>query len=106
MLQMKTIGSLVAGIAFIAILTVGAEYAFRCHGAPLTRDEAVARAKAQLKRYKQSFQIAEPMSLSDITTEQGTKTWLASFVGPKCKVIIVVDRCHGDSAESANACGR
>jgi hypothetical protein len=104
MLQVKT-AWVIAAVAFAVMLAAAADYGFRCYGAPLSRDEAVVRAEDQVERFKKSFNITEAMTLSTITFEHDSKTWLASFAGPKCKVVIVVDRCHGDSAESSNACG-
>lgn len=91
-------------VALAVAMALGADYGFRCHGSPLSRDEALARANARLEHFSKSFNVKEAMTLSDATFEADTKGWLVTFTGPKCKVIIIVDRCHGDDVGSTNGC--
>jgi hypothetical protein len=105
MLQKMKKGRWVIGmVLLIFTIALGADYGYRCLRPPLTKEEAIARAKVRLARYSQSSDMKEAMTLSDVTFQPNNKVWLVTFVGQKCKVILIVDRCHGDDVGSTNAC--
>jgi hypothetical protein len=105
MLQTMKKGRWIIGFLLLAVaLALGADYGFRCLSSPLTRDEAIARAKVRLDRYSRTYNVKEAMTFSDATFQDDKNLWLVTFVGPKCKVILIIDRCHGDEVGSTNAC--
>jgi hypothetical protein len=91
-------------IPAIVAIAGGADYIYRCTGAPLTREEAIVRAEQRLDRYRRSFNVHEKLNLVETSFDQDTKAWLFTYTGLHCSVIIVVDRCHGDDVGSTNAC--
>lgn len=92
-----------AAVAIVAT-ALAADYGSRCLRAPLDRSEAITRADSVLARYRQSFGVREDMPLKDASFDPDTKAWLVTYEGPRCAVIIIADRCHGDEVGSTNAC--
>jgi hypothetical protein len=97
---------IVLGIVAVAVaVALVAEHGFRCWRSPLTREEAVARGQVRLDRFSKTFNVKEPLTLTEATLESEKNTWLLTYTGLRCKVIIMVDRCNGDDVGSVNACG-
>jgi hypothetical protein len=46
----------------IVTIALGADCGFRCLRQPLTKDEAIARARARLERYSQTFNVKETIN--------------------------------------------
>jgi hypothetical protein len=72
------------------------DYLFRCHGRPLSREEAFERANAKLLRFSKKFVVGD--SLSKLNEEQydpQRKEWMFTFENSTCSVIIIADRCNG-----------
>lgn len=87
----------IAGV-FIALIfaVLVADYLFRCHGKPLSREEALERANAKLQRFSKKFVTGG--SLPTLVEEQydpQRKEWTFTFKNPVCTVGIIADRCHG-----------
>jgi hypothetical protein len=87
----------------ISLLVVGlaagvlfADRYYRCHGAPLSRDEAVNRARAQLNFLSHDYDLGK--SLPVLKSEQydaRTRSWTITFRSESCEVMVITDRCHG-----------
>jgi hypothetical protein len=95
---------------FAAVVLAGAtlgslaflDYWARCHGTPLSREEALRRAEARVSRYAKSFHI--PGSLPPMTSmdfDASTNAWLVTFKNDTCQIIVISDRCHGDDIGGA-----
>jgi hypothetical protein len=105
MLQaMKRKRWILALVGLIIAGALGADYGMRCWRPPLSKEEAIERANARLARYTKSFDVKETLQMTEATFERDTGAWLVTFVGPKCRVIIIADRCRGDDVGSTNAC--
>ncbi len=89
----------------VGLLALAIEYARKCYGPPLSRQEAVSRGQARLERFIRTHRVTGDLPvLAEEQYEQDTKTWLLTYVGKTCKVIVMVDRCHGDDVGSSTAC--
>jgi len=69
-------------VVFIALVSavLGADYLFRCHGKPLSREEALERANAKLQRFSKKFVTGD--SLPTLVEEQydpQRKEWTFTF---------------------------
>jgi hypothetical protein len=93
------------GAVIVLLAGLVGEHGLRCWRAPLTREEAIARGQARLDTFAKTFNIREPLVLSDATLEADKNAWLVTYNGARCKVIIIVDRCQGDDVGSFNNCG-
>jgi hypothetical protein len=92
--------ALIVGVLILAI-----DYARKCHGPPLSRQEAVSRGQARLERFIKTFHVSGDLPvLLEEQYEQDSKTWLLTYGSKTCKVIVTVDRCHGDDVGSSTAC--
>lgn len=82
-------------IALVFVI-FGADYLFRCHGQPLSREEALERANAKLQRFSKKFVTGNtlPTLIGDQYDPQ-RKEWTFTFKNPTCTVGIIADRCHG-----------
>jgi hypothetical protein len=72
------------------------DYWSRCHGKPLSREEALGRANVQLQYLSHDWILGNP--LPSLTSEQfdpSDGTWMFSFKNSVCEVDIIADRCKG-----------
>ena len=90
----------------IVLAAVAVDWAMRCHGSPLARDEAIVRAKARVEKFKHSHGtgLVESLEMRDIVFEADSGSWRATFVGSNCEVAVIVDRCRGDDIGGATGC--
>jgi hypothetical protein len=93
-------------ILAVAAIAICADYARRCYGPPLSREEALHRGQLRLERFIKTHKVPGelPVLVSE-QYEQDTRTWLLSYESKGCKVIVMVDRCHGDDIGGTSACG-
>ena len=102
---LKTYYRSIALTLVVGVLALAIDYARKCHGRPLSRQEAVSRGQARLERFIKSHRVTGDLpSLAEEQYEQDAKTWLLTYVSKTCKVIVMVDRCHGDDVGSSTAC--
>jgi hypothetical protein len=81
--------------ALIAIILFG-DYYLRCHGKPLSREEALQRASAQLKYLSRNVDLGNPSpALVEEQYDAPSKTWSLTFRNSSCEVSVIADRCHG-----------
>jgi hypothetical protein len=92
-------------IALVSAVFI-ADYLFRCHGKPLSREQALERANAKLQRFSKKFVTGD--TLPTLVGEQydpQRKEWTFTFKNPTCTVGIIADRCHGtDIAGLSEGC--
>jgi hypothetical protein len=90
------------------VVVVGAalfvDYWAKCHGAPLSRDEALQRAKARAERFTKSHRTHPVPEAVKMEFDRKSNVWLVTFEGTDCEIIIITDRCHGDDVGGAR-CG-
>jgi len=97
---------ILATVVGVLVAGVTADYWARCHGKPLTRDEALRRSKVRLERFAKSFGTGATLpALIDGRYEEDTKSWAFTYKNADCTVAIIVDRCHGDEVGGAAGCG-
>jgi hypothetical protein len=92
---------LIFAVILIALI---ADFYSRCHGKPLSREEAVERADTQLKYLARDFVLGEPLPV--LTSEQydsTSRTWTLDFRNSTCEVSIIADRCHGTDVGGLSA---
>jgi hypothetical protein len=87
------IALIIAALVAAAILV---DHYSRCYGRPLTREEAVRRANAQLQNLDKDFVLGAPLPV-DVGEQYDPdkKTWIITFRGVNCELSIITDRCHG-----------
>jgi hypothetical protein len=91
----KKLGITVIVVALAALALFGEHYS-RCHGKPLSRDEALQRANAQLQLLARDFVLGDPLpALSKEQYDPIDKLWILTFHNSTCEVSIIADRCHG-----------
>ena len=102
---MKTVRWLVVlAIALVAV-GVAVDYWRRCRQPPLPREEALHRAHVRLERFAKSFNVPGRLpELVDEQFEKDTNMWLLTYKNDFYKVIVIVDRCHGDDIGGATSC--
>lgn len=72
------------------------DYLIRCHGKPLSREEALERANAKLQRFSRKFVVGDTLpKLVEEQYDPHKKEWIFTFDNSTCSVIIIADRCHG-----------
>jgi hypothetical protein len=72
------------------------DYLMRCHGKPLSREEALERANATLQRFSRKFVIGDTLpKLVEEQYDPQKKKWMFTFDSSTCSLIIIADRCHG-----------
>ena len=106
MLQMKktALGVALVLVALIAAILFG-DYYLRCHGKPLSREEALQRATAKLQRFSQDFVIGDPLpALVEEKYEADEKVWMFTFHNSTCTIDILADRCHGTDIGGTTGC--
>jgi hypothetical protein len=92
-------------VLVVGALVLGIDYARKCHGAPLSKQEALQRGQARLERFIKSYHVSGDLPvLLDEQYEQDSKTWLLTYESKTCKLIVTVSRCHGDEVGSSTAC--
>jgi hypothetical protein len=73
-----------------------ADYLFRCHGKPLSREEALERANAKLQRFSKKSVVGDTLpKLVEEQYDPQKEEWMFTFDNSTCSVIIIADRCHG-----------
>jgi len=83
-------------VVTLVVAALFANHYLRCHGKPLTREEALRRANAQLQYLAKDFNLGETVPvLADEEYDPDKKTWILTFRSPTCEVSIITDRCHG-----------
>jgi hypothetical protein len=91
-------------VVALAALALFGEHYSRCNGKPLSREEALQRANAQLQLLARDFELGD--SLPVLTEEQYDtthKSWILTFRNPTCEVSIIADRCHGTDIGGVSA---
>lgn len=77
----------------------------RCYSAPLSRAEAIERAHTRFERFAQSYSLPSPLpTLVDAEFEADSNSWLVTFRGNDCEVIVITDRCRGDDIGGTTKC--
>jgi len=92
-------------VVFIALVSavLGADYFFRCHGKPLSREEALERANTKLQRFSKKFVTGDsPPTLVEEQYDPQRKGWTFTFKNPVCTVAIIADRCQGTDIGGIN----
>jgi len=85
----------VGAVALVAVALYG-EYYFRCHGKPLSREEAFQRATDYLQQLSQDFVFGDPPpALVEEQYDAQTRGWTFKFVNSTCTIYIIADRCQG-----------
>ena len=107
-MQMQKMKRIVIGL-FVALAIIGSvfvvDHVVRCNGKPLTRDEALQRASAKLKRFSQKFVVGDATpELVEEHYDDKQKVWMFTFRGKACEIIILADRCHGTDIGGTNGC--
>src|SRR5438270_11359636 len=73
-----------------------ADYWFRCHGAPLSRADALQRANTRLQYLSGDWDLVTPLpSLAEEQYDAEDGTWMFTFSNSVCAVGIITERCHG-----------
>jgi hypothetical protein len=89
-------------VLIVAAMLIG-DYLFRCYGKPLSREEALQRATAQLQLLSSQLNVGE--SLPPLVEEQydgKRKTWMFKYQNEVCAIIIYTDRCQGTDVGGTN----
>jgi hypothetical protein len=87
-------------IALIVVASVAvalfAEHYSRCYGKPLSREEALRRANAQLQFFDKDFVLGDSLpALKEEEYDPEEKTRTFTFRYPTCEVSVIADRCQG-----------
>jgi hypothetical protein len=91
-------------VAAVGMLTFTAEHAYRCWGEPLTREEAIKRAKTRLDVFSKRYIVGiPPPTLVAEQYETGTKTWIFTFQNSTCAIDIIADKCNGTDIGGVSA---
>jgi len=86
-------GLIVIGLCLLGLL---ADHFRRCSGIPLSREEALRRATAQLKYINRKNTLGPTLPpLAEEQYDPKQQTWIFTFRNGACTVDIVADRCHG-----------
>jgi hypothetical protein len=97
----------IACIVVVSLVAVGlvVEQRVRCHGEPLSREEAFQRAHAKLQRFSEKFVLGEALPpLVDERYDADQKLWSFTFRNSTCEIIILADRCKGTDVGGTNGC--
>ena len=97
-------------LAALAILVIGTgtaltvDYWRRCHAAPLTKEEALERAKVRLETFAKSVNVGRTLpTLVDAEFDGLTNSWIVTYRNSDCSLDVIVDRCHGDDIGGVSA---
>ena len=76
-------------IALVLCVLVAAvlfgDYYLRCHGKPLSREEALQRATTKLQRFSQEFEVGDPLpALAQERYDADQKLWMFTFRNTTC----------------------
>ena len=83
-------------VGCVAVLLF-ADYWSRCHGKPLSREEAIQRATIFVADLSRDLVIGDtPLSLVAEQYDPGHKSWMLTFQNKVCVVHIISDRCDGN----------
>ena len=84
----------VAALGLASLLLV--DYGSRCHGKPLSRQEALQRASVRLQYFSKDWVLGDPLpSLQEEQFEPKDGSWLFTFRNNTCEVSIITDRGKG-----------
>jgi hypothetical protein len=84
------------GVTALIVFVFLADYLFRCHGRALSRQEALERADAKLKRFSKKYVVGDTLPrLVEEQYDPERKEWMFTFENSTCSIIIVADRCNG-----------
>jgi len=73
-----------------------ADHFWRCSGRPLSREEALRRATAQLNYVNRKNTLGPTLpALAGEQYDPKQQTWIFTFRSGSCTVDIIADRCHG-----------
>ena len=98
------VGSLLA-LAVLAVAFFVREHRVRCHGQPLTREEAMERATSKIQRFSLKFDTGKtPPRLVAETYDANQKIWSFTFHTDACDVIVLADRCEGTDIGGTTGC--
>jgi hypothetical protein len=82
-------------VASVAVVLFADHYS-RCYGKPLSREEALRRASAQLQYFSQQRMTGGTVpALAEEQYDPTDKTWVFTFRNANCEVAIIADRCQG-----------
>jgi len=88
-----TIALIVIGLCAVGLL---GDHFWRCRGVPLSREEALRRATAQLKYINRKDTLGPTLpTLAGEQYDPKQQTWIFTFRSGTCTVDIVADRCRG-----------
>jgi hypothetical protein len=81
--------------ALVALFLFG-DYYIRCHGKPLSREEALQRASALLQHLSRNFDLGNPPPvLVEEQYDEPRETWILTFRSHTCEISVIADRCQG-----------
>lgn len=95
-LRWKRVWRILAVVITLIVVVLFVDYYSRCHGKPLSREEALQRATAQLQHLSKNFVIGDPLpALVEEEYDATARTWILTYRGGACEVFIIADRCNG-----------
>jgi hypothetical protein len=91
---------LLLGLATAVVMT---QAYYRCHGKPLSHEEAVARAEMLLQQFSKQHNVGEtlPLLVEENYDEQ-RRSWMFRYRNSVCELVIYADRCHGTEVGGLN----
>lgn len=89
------IATVLVVFALIAGILI-ADHLFRYYGPPLSREEALRRATAQLQYFSRQHMTGGTVpALAEEQYDSNKKTWIFTFRNPNCEIAIIADRRNG-----------
>jgi hypothetical protein len=85
-------------LALVALIacTLVANHLFRSYGPPLSREEALRRATAQLQYFSRQHMTGNTVPvLAEEQYDPSKKTWVFTFRSADCEIAIIADRRQG-----------
>jgi hypothetical protein len=86
-------------VSVVIVLIFGAlivDYLFRYYGPPLSREEALRRATAQLQYFSRQRMTGGTVPvLAEEQYDSEKKTWVFTFRNANCEIAILADRRQG-----------
>ncbi len=84
----------------VVVLSVAAllfaDYWSRCHGQPLSREEALRRANTSMQYLSKDWVLGSPLpGLAAEEYDPKDGSWMFTFRNDTCEVDIITDRCNG-----------
>jgi hypothetical protein len=84
------------GVSLLCVAAFVVDYFVRCHGSPLSREEALGRATSKLQRFAKKFVVGDALPpLVHEEYDPQRKEWTFTFENRTYAIGIIVDRCHG-----------